>query len=383
MIMGGIEKEIISILKNFDYEKYEVTLLLAYETDKSMTEKIPHLVNVRFLNIPKDEYILTTKQFVKRLLKKRRIFTFLKVAFGKLLFGIPYTEIIKIDKLPNIRETFDYAVCYSMHSNLMLRYVAEKINAKKKIVWVHNELSSTGFKAVKYRRSITRYDRIIAVSEKIGEEMKSQMPQSADKLQVIHNYLDREEILKLSEETIGKEFDGKERGFKIVTVGRICQAKGYDLAAYACKKIIDDGFDVIWFMIGDGEDERARSLVNNLGITDKFILLGRKDNPYPYIAAADLYVQPSRREAWCLTVSEAKILKKVVVCTNFYGSEQVSSGLDGIIVNSLDFNELAGAIERVLGNKTFYEYLKANAEAFNTNEDYKLQQIFSVFDDGR
>ena len=64
-------------------------------------------------------------------------------------------------------------------------------------------------------------------------------------------------------------------------------------------------------------EEELKELIAQNNLEDSFILLGKKTNPYPYMKACDLYVQPSRYEGKAVTVTEAKILGKPILITNY------------------------------------------------------------------
>ena len=382
MVMGGVEKELITILNKLDYSQYDVTVLLAYVEDKSIVDAIPKNVTVKILNLDKGYFFSGVQGLVTTRIKKGRIIEALKILCGRTLFKKPCSEIISFKNVQCLDEQFDYAVCYHMHSSFMLRYVDEKVKAKRKIVWIHNDFSSTGFKVERYKKRLSGYDKYIAVSKRVREEFVERLPEFSEKTEVVHNYLNAEDIVSLAKQKTDSASFDNDGNTKLVTVGRICSQKGYDLAAYACKKIIADGFNITWYMIGGGDDTEIKQLIERLHIKDNFILLGRKDNPYPYVKAADLYVQPSRHEALCLTVNEARILGKVVICTDFAGAdEQVVDGYDGIIVKAFTHEDIALTIEKVLGDKERFLQLKDNAEKTNEQGEKEWQKILSVFED--
>ncbi|WP_141487170.1 glycosyltransferase, partial [Bacillus cereus] len=89
---------------------------------------------------------------------------------------------------------------------------------------------------------------------------------------------------------------------KLITVARLSHAKGIDDAIYALRQLLDQGYDIEWYIVGYGPQEaELKLLIDKLGLQDKFVLLGKKINPYPYIKACDIYVQPSRYEGKAVT----------------------------------------------------------------------------------
>ena len=126
----------------------------------------------------------------------------------------------------------------------------------------------------------------------------------------------------------------KDDCFKLVSVARLSYAKGIDNAVRALKILVDRGYDNIkWYIVGYGGDEQIiKDLIKENNLEDKFILLGKQINPYPYIKSADLYIQPSRSEGKAVTVCEAQILSKPVLITNYTTAQsQIKNGFDGCI----------------------------------------------------
>ena len=126
---------------------------------------------------------------------------------------------------------------------------------------------------------------------------------------------------------------------KILTIGRLDRQKGYDLAIKVCESLVKKGYKFQWFVLGRGREENAlRVMIEEKKLQETFILLGVRENPYPYIDQCDIYVQPSRHEGYGIAVAEARLLAKPIICTDFAGAkEQIINGKTGKIV---EFNEL-------------------------------------------
>ena len=115
---------------------------------------------------------------------------------------------------------------------------------------------------------------------------------------------------------------------------------------------------------------------NNLEAS--FILLDKKTNPYPYIKKADLYAQPSRYEGKAVTVSEAQILGKAVMLTNYTTAHsQVKDGIDGY-VTKLSIDGIADGIERLYKDKEFRETLEANCNKCDYSNFNELEKLYRI-----
>lgn len=154
---------------------------------------------------------------------------------------------------------------------------------------------------------------------------------------------------------------------KILSIGRFCKAKNFDNVPDICKKILDAGFDIKWYLIGFGGDEELiRQKISEYQMEENVIILGKKVNPYPYIKACDLYIQPSRYEGNSVSVHEAQFLQKPVVITQYATAEsQLINQIDGIIV-PMDNVGCAEGIVSLLRNSKTLEILKNNC----TMHDY-------------
>ena len=140
---------------------------------------------------------------------------------------------------------------------------------------------------------------------------------------------------------------------KILTVGRFTSQKGIDQAIEVCRRLKEENMTFGWYLIGWGEEEKHyRELISLYSLEKEITILGKKVNPYPYIYECDIYVQPSRHEAWGLVVQEARVLNKPIICTAFAGAdEQIINTETGYIVPLGDIDELSVVVKRLIINR--------------------------------
>ena len=352
MVLGGVEKELITIMKKMMPQEYDVSLLLFYKDDLCILEEIPRHVKMIDLDIDKAYYCSSCVQLSMQRLKRGKIVEAVGL-MAKRVFGIGMTySNTDISEIAAMKDEYDVAICFHMHSPLTLRYVAEKIKAKKKITWIHNDFLTTGFPVHKLKKYIAQYDEIIAVSEQVKKEFDQLCPQFTDHSFVCHNIIDSEEILRKSEEPIDDDRFCKDYQTVLLTVGRFCDQKGYDYAIKAARILKDEGVLFKWFFVGYGAQEQAyRAMIKEYGVEDCVVILGRKDNPYPYIKNCDIYVQPSRHEAYGIVIAEARVLHRPIICSRFAGAEeQIIDGKTGIIVPLNDVVTLAGELKKLIND---------------------------------
>lgn len=258
-----------------------------------------------------------------------------------------------------------------------MRYVIEKTKASRYIAWIHNDFSATKFRVEKYEKWLDKYEKFVCVSKQLKDEFLSRYPIGSNNTSVCHNVVDTEEInnksnLRLDENDIFVTDDS----FKILTVGRFVEQKGFDLAIQACKLILEKGYHVKWYAIGYGvEEDNMVKLVEKYNLQDNFIILGRKENPYPYMRLADLYVQPSRHEGFSITVEEVKAIGTYMLLTDFAGArEQIVSGKNGTLIEEYTPNAIADCIINYIQNPIACERISEDG-----NNNWKI--IESLFNE--
>ena len=248
--------------------------------------------------------------------------------------------------LPELPGEYDVAIAYQQ--GFPTFYIAEKVKAKKKICWVNADLKSVGYSPSFCRRFYGAYHRISAVSDVLRDTII--YPEyEADKTKIFTcwDILNEKLIRSMALEGLVKK-DGTST-IHITTVGRLVPLKGYDLAINAARILKDEGFDFIWHIVGGGGIfDRLKNMADDLGLKDNLIFEGEQLNPYPFIAAADVYVQTSRFEGFGITVGEAKILGKPIVSTNFpVVYNQITDGENGLIVEMTP-RAIADGVIRIL-----------------------------------
>ena len=172
-----------------------------------------------------------------------------------------------------------------------------------------------------------------------------------------------------SKEYLAKEMaksgDLKEKfaKYRFITVGRMVYQKNYSLALDAANILKKDGYDFEWYFVGDGDDRlNVESKIKKYGLENNIILVGQQNNPYPYIASCDVYIQTFRFEGYCLTLAEARMFNKPSVSTNFeVVYNQLVDGENGLIVEMTP-EAVVNGIERMINDdelrNSIVEYLK-------------------------
>lgn len=168
----------------------------------------------------------------------------------------------------------------------------------------------------------------------------------------------------------------------LLSVGRFCDAKNFDNVPDICRRLVEDGLDVKWYLIGYGGDEALiRRRIDEAGMQERVVILGKKDNPYPYMRACDLYVQPSRYEGKAVTVREAQLLGKPVVITSYATSaSQLDDGVDGVIV-PMDNAGCAAGIAETLRDPERMRFLSENCKMRDYTNSAEVEKIYALMED--
>jgi glycosyltransferase involved in cell wall biosynthesis len=165
---------------------------------------------------------------------------------------------------------------------------------------------------------------------------------------------------------------------RLLSIGRYCHPKNFDNVPDICRRIVESGLNVRWYIIGYGNDAYIRRAIDEAGMQEHVIILGKKSNPYPYIKACDIYVQPSRYEGKSVTVREAQVLCKPVIITAYpTANSQMQHGVDGIIV-PLD-NE--GCAHGMVNAITHPEQLQTITQYLHTHDygnEHEVEKIYEL-----
>ncbi|MBD1378856.1 glycosyltransferase [Metabacillus arenae] len=354
LTIGGAEKSLVSLLNLIDSTKYEIDLLLI-KRGGDLEKYIPSNINI--LPIPKYFSAIDNKFTlinVKNLYYRLKTSLSLRVSNYKkqVLHSeqIVYKSIEKI--ISPLNKRYDVAIAYSQGMPTYL--VANKVIASKKLAWINTDYVNTLYDKDFDYKSYSKINKMIAVSNHTKISVSQLRKEYEKKVELILDIVDPTLISKMSIEDDAKEFD--KSLVNILTVGRLVTAKGYEKAIEVAKLLKNSGYKFRWFGIGEGpEREDLQKLIEEYKLKENFILLGKKLNPYIYMKNCDIYVQTSIKEGFGLTVSEAKILKRPIVCTRFpTAKEIINHEVDGLIVDH-DIECIFKGVKRYLDEMSFKE----------------------------
>jgi glycosyltransferase involved in cell wall biosynthesis len=385
MEVGGVERSLISMLGNIDNSRYKIDLML-FKHQGDFMSQLPKNLNL-LTEVPQYS---TFRKSIEETFRDKHY----SIGFSRILSKIRTNLVNKTKKLkepgyfqmqmmwkyalpflPEIKEEYDVAISYLWPHD----FVAEKVHAKKKIGWIHTDFSTIETDIKLDLKVWNKFDHIIAVSEECKNSFVSKYKDLEEKVIVIENITSPKFILEMSEGNITNPMFSDTR-FKLLTVARLSHAKGIDQAVEALKKLIDKGLhDIVWYVVGYGGDEDIiKKLIAQNDLENNFILLGKQTNPYPFIKACDLYVQPSRYEGKAVTVTEAKILGKPILITNYpTAKSQVEHGIDGLICH-LSIEGLSEGIEKIYYQIELRNKLIRNLSGMDFSNKQEINKLYDL-----
>ncbi|GAB6455691.1 glycosyltransferase [Bacillus luti] len=380
--IGGAEKSIVSLLNLIDYSKYEIDFLL-FKKDGDLRKYVPNQVNM--LPIPEYfQYISNEKVSVNKsiLYFYYRIKTTVHLRINEYKKHVLHSEQVVFRSLEKIiapaQKKYDVAIAYSQ--GMPTYFVANKVNASKKMAWINTDYVHTLYDKELDYESYKKINKIITVSRNTQDSVSKIRKEYKKKVNLFFDIVDPYMIHQMANEHEVSEFD--QSLINIVTVGRLVTAKGYSNAIETARLLQQSGYKFKWFGIGEGpERKKLQELINKYKLNDCFILLGKRLNPYPYIKNCDIYVQTSIKEGFGLTVSEAKILRKPIVCTNFpTAKEIINHNVDGLLVEK-NISGIYKGIKKYLDDVKFKQKI---IKKLNATEPYssinQLREFYALIE---
>lgn len=275
--------------------------------------------------------------------------------------------------IEGIEKEYDVAIGFLEKNPIY--FCVDKVKAKKKIGWIHTEYNKLGILPTKENEYFQKLDYIVTVSEELVNILKKHFPEHVYKYKCIYNIVSTKMINKMSEEKV--EF--RDESITLISVGRLAKEKGLDISLEACEILTKRGYDIKWYLIGDGNmrDELERS-IKEKNLSNRVVFLGLKENPYSYIKDADIYIQTSKYEGKSISIDEAKVLAKPIVITNFAtASNHIIDQKTGII-SPMDGASVADSIELIIKETDFRNELIYNLKNENFGTEGEIEKFYEL-----
>ena len=339
---AGAETALLELLCRIDPGQYQLDLFVLMGQGE-MVHRLPG--HVKLLNRSYDDCSVLSEEGKKHLkrhvirvmLSRGNVFRMMPY-LCRQLFGMLKRRRIQADKLlwramaagaQRFPEHYDLAVAYLEGGAAY--YVMDYVSADKKAAFIHVDYVQAGYNRSLDRDCYVKMDRIFAVSDEVKESFLSVYPECEERTGVFHNLLDQERIREQAKQPGG--FTDQIEGYRILTVGRLTAQKDFQVSVEAMKLLKDSGVKARWYILGEGEKRRElETKIRELGLEQDFFLPGAVENPYPYMAQADLYVHATRYEGKSIAIQEAQTLGCAIIASDCSGNrEQIIPEVDGVL----------------------------------------------------
>ena len=375
---GGAEKSLVSLLSLVDYERYEVHLQM-FLPGGMFRKLLPEQVHV-LPELPYHRFCRTGSGPLKWYLTRLR--TSVGLRLGSKCKGRPLHDAQvywkysapAFDPLPT---HYDAAIAWGQGNPT--HFLAEKVHASRKLAFINADYEAVGHNKWFDRPFYEACDWIVLVSDGLRTIMEGVYPELRDRMRTVYDIRNQSLMEKMA-----LEFDPYEKkdGIPVlVTVGRMVPPKGYDLAVEAAAVLKAGGTAFHWYLVGDGpERARIQTLIQEKGLSDSVFAIGAKENPYPYMKHADVYVQTSRFEGYCLTLSEARGLHTPPISTNFgVVHDQLRHGENGLIVDMTP-EAIADGIETMLRDDDLRASIRETLSRERVGNEAEIERFYELLE---
>lgn len=364
--LGGIEKSLINFLKHLDKKECDVDLLL-WKKRGELLSHIPSSVKMLENPSPGRLHDIISKKSLTGFFKYLKLKFYTKVKIPWKAFGIFPKE-------------YDVAISYTQ-DGYSPYYLIDNIKSDKKYLWYHHgAYDKNETERKKDKKYYERFDNVITVSDANKNMLLENFPDIKEKFIIINNLINDEEIKKSSQKQC-KIFDGFD-GCKLVTVGRVSPEKGQLNSLNVAKTLKEKGFNFKWCFVGDGPDmAKCLDTAKKLNLENECFFVGADYNPYPYIAAADLYVQLSFVEADPVTIQEALVLDKVIIASDIKPiREALEDGKLGALckTESKDTASVIMNLYKDLDMQEMYKMHVKNRTTRNLSIEKLIDNLFAI-----
>lgn len=370
--LGGVERTLLAFLEGLDKEKYDIKVAFQYENENFFEREIPPKIDYKYM-LPLN---IINKSLEYRE-KKRNI-------FYKILYSFMLSYERYIIKRNFLEFSKDRDLLIDFKSGDFLKLLNLKKNIPK-VCWIHGDiinLHNYNGRKEKLKRMFMSCKKIISLGRIMKENIIREMPEIKEKVEIVYNPFNIEKIKQESEKiaNLSVEEIKKLNDEYIIMVARLeLKEKDFFTLFKAYKIVLEKDKKLKLYILGDGSDkEKINNKIKELDLEGKIILLGKKENPYPWIKNSQLLIHSSKSEGFGLVLVEALILNKIVISTDCpVGPKEIcDNGKYGVLVEIGDYKAMAREIEDLLKNSSERkkELLNRSEEAIQKFETKKVIQ---------
>jgi len=375
---GGVSKSMTSLMNVIDRERYDVSLMIV-SSGGPLMELLPK--DLRIITNPVWDALTDRLAGVSKLLRlghpllaAGHCIRLFMSRFSKSIAGRMIARM-----MPAIHEDFDVIVDYNGQQQLY--YMVDKLNAKKKLTFFHNDYKKWPYYYSADKKYFPKVDSIYTISDICIQSLQDVFPEVKEKIHLIENI----SSLKLLEGLalrldVSKEI--RQDIPTILTIGHLCDRKGTHWALQAASILKNRGIEFHWYFLGKNLDVALyEQMRQDLGLKANVSFLGVRVNPYPYIKSATIISHQSRFEGKSIALDEVKLLCKPTVVTNF--STVTDQFTDRVNASICEMNPecIADSIEELLADEQLRNKYRTNLHAQRRDNSSEIEKLYKVFDD--
>ena len=277
----------------------------------------------------------------------------------------------------------DYIVVPFENSAFFEKIANLKTRAKK-IQWIHIDYDV--WKNVvqddteRRRRLLTAYDRIVFVSEHNRNNFLKYFPEHAEKSTVVYNFVDSDKIRTMAADAVDAELFSKKtsNSLTVVLPGRLEEQKAFHRMLDAAKILKERGTDIEWLILGRGHEYGSLMQKKERYGLENVHFLGFRQNPYPYMKAADLVAILSEYEGLALTVAESLTVGTPVLSTRTGGVTEMLSDEYGWILDN-DLLSIVDGMTAVYNDRKSLEEKRAALRCYAYDNERIKESLEALF----
>ena len=373
--MGGLERVLIEVLQTIDKEKYNISLIIDDDCgeDNIFEKDIPKEIKYYFL---KSQDLIRKTEYYKE--KRKNIFY--KLMYNLYMNLETFIMCRKSKKI--LKEIGEVDVLIDFDAGAS-KYI-DKLNIKKKIVWIHNsipKLKKKKSKIERFGKRLEKYDKVVAICDEMKEELQKIYPKIKEKIIRIYNPFNFERIEKLKNDNTDLTNDDKkllERKY-IVAIARLDSVqKDFSTLIKAFKIVKEKGIEEKLYIIGDGPSRKEiEQEIKKMGLEKEILLLGNRKNPYIWLKNSLFFVHSSKYEGLPTVLIEALICDKMIISSNCpTGPKEILKNEScGELFEVGNYNQLSNLLEKYILNKEsknkFLQEILKRKEEFNKEKVIK------------
>ena len=372
---GGAEKAMVSLLNTLPAEKYDIDLMLVSRSGLFYPQ-VPDWVKI--IDAPLAFQCLSHKISDWRYYLRHPVLWFKKLKrtwTARHQHDIHFKQCLwqqwSVD-IPVMSNAYD--VAYGGQEGACNYFVAEKVQAEQKILWIHNDYDKLGYSPAWDRAFFRKATVIATMSPEAQAVLQRNFPECHDRIWFLENISNGRLIHQLSEEpVVDVPFFTDSDGIRILSMGRLSPQKNFTRAVHAASILKKKGIPFCWIVIGEGfERSKLELLVRQLDLEDHMRFIGMRSNPYPYLAQADMLVVSSDFEGRSIAIDESQILGIPVITTNYATAPDAVINNETGIICDMSAHHIASSIQLLHDDKALYLKIKS---ALQTRKDGNISEL--------